>query len=162
MVAVTYRWEGLAETNREIDRFIGDYRARVRRAAEDYGKTTTERMKANHDRDAHDIQRYVNRTWYLTRSIEYDVRPWSGDRLEIRIYTPAYYAHWVENGTPRSRAYPFFWVEVYGQQPYAVTRIWEEVMDAVKYHEAVERASRPRTVTTRTATVPVASMGSLV
>jgi hypothetical protein len=86
-----------------------DLRDRVQTRMKLHGETTTAAMKANHERDAHSIQRYVNRTWTLTRSIVYTLGTWSGDKLAVKFFALAWYADAIENGTARTKAYPFFW-----------------------------------------------------
>lgn len=124
-----------------LDRLIAEVQDAPRKVLTWYGQTATERMKANHDRDAHNIQRYVNRTWYLTTTIGYDVAQITGGTTRVRMYSPASYAEAVEFGTPRSAPYPFFWIEVYGLQPMAEARLATAYYAAFARHEAAIKAS---------------------
>jgi hypothetical protein len=54
----------------------------------------------------------------------------------VRMFAPPFYAEAVEYGTPKSAAYPFFWVEVYGFQDAAVSRLMSEFFGALARHEA--------------------------
>jgi hypothetical protein len=72
-------------------------------------------------RDAHDIQRYVNRTWDLTESIGFTPEPPVdlNDKIvhTLKVFAAAPYAFDVEQGIPgRSRPYPFFWIEIYNEE----------------------------------------------
>lgn len=83
------------------------------------GEQIVKRMQDRHASDAHDIQRYVNRTWNLTNSIGYEVQApqeMGGMVLQpMRVAAAESYAFDVENGVPgHSRAYPFFWIELTG------------------------------------------------
>jgi hypothetical protein len=123
-------------TFQSIDRLLADIQTGQESALEWYGKTATDQMKEQHDRDAHAIQRYVNRTYYLSTSIGYDVARVSDGMWRVRMFAPPFYAEAVEYGTPKSAAYPFFWVEVYGFQDAAVSRLMSEFFGALARHEA--------------------------
>lgn len=91
----------------------------IRAEQERAGAAITARMKDQHGADAHDIQRYVNRTWDLSNSIEYEVQPAQNHGgmllLPMKVAATEVYAFDVENGVPgHSRAYPFFWKELTG------------------------------------------------
>lgn len=122
-----------------IDSLVATIQVLPKEPLERYGKTATDEMKEQHDRDAHAIQRYVNRTYYLTTSIGWDVARVSGGSWRLRMYAPPFYAEAVEYGTPKSAAYPFFWVEVYGHQPAALADMTKAFMDALGRHEKAVR-----------------------
>lgn len=130
-------WKGLSE----VDRSLEDLQVEIQKARHEalkvYGEDATTNMKDRHDADAHDIRRYVNRTWYLTNSITFDLQLMSDKTERLRIFTPAFYASMVENGTARSRPYPFFWVEVYGLEPEAVARLYRLFLKALSDHQRV-------------------------
>jgi len=89
--------------------------------ADAWGVAATTAMKANHDANAHAIQRYENQTFDLTESIGFDLQPLQhngGSTTQpIRIFAAAPYAYDVEHGVPgRSAAYPYFWREVMSGQ----------------------------------------------
>lgn len=92
----------------------------LREQQEAFGEAVTKRMQDSHGADAHDIQRYVNRTWDLTESIGYNLEPTQqqgGGMLlhPMRVFASAPYAADVEMGVPgKSRPYPFFWKELTG------------------------------------------------
>lgn len=131
---ITIKAGDLGSTFASIDQLLVDIQKGQEAALEWYGKTATDEMREQHDRDAHEIQRYINRTYYLTTSIGYDVEK-AGGSWRVRMFAPPYYAEAVEFGTPRSRAYPFFWVEVYGFQDAAVARVMQEYFTALARHE---------------------------
>lgn len=90
----------------------------IRQTEDTWGTSVTTAMKANHDANAHDIARYENQTFDLTESIGYDLQPTHGGggiaRHSVRVFAAVPYAYDVEMGVPgRSRAYPFFWKEVF-------------------------------------------------
>lgn len=129
-------WQGIGEVTRALDDLCAAIKVDVQASMHWYGRIATGEMKAQHDADAHDIQRYVNRTWNLTRSIAYDVRDVGGGVQQLRMYTPVWYAELVEFGTPRSRAYPFFWPAVHGLEDTARDRVIKAFLGALAQHEA--------------------------
>lgn len=132
---LTYTPRDLSSVFRSLDRLVADVQEAPAKALEWYGDTATKRMKANHDRSAHAIQRYVNRTWYLTTTIAFDVTRISGGQSRLRMFAPPTYAEAVEFGTPRSAPYPFFWIEVYGVQPAAEAMLSGIYFGALAAHE---------------------------
>lgn len=85
----------------------------------EFAEAATTRMKDKHGADAHDIQRYVNRTWDLTESIGFNLEPTREEGSvhwhPMRVFAATPYAYDVENGVPgKSRPYPFFWQELTG------------------------------------------------
>ena len=87
-----------------------------------WATATTEAMKANHGENAHDVQRYINRTWTLTESIGFEIEPPELQGLSIyhgvRVFASAPYAADLEQGVPgQNRAYPFYWQEIYAGGP---------------------------------------------
>jgi hypothetical protein len=122
-----------------IDRLIAEVQVSPRLPLEKYGRDATTAMKDQHERDAHQIQRYVNRTYYLTTSIGYEVQRIAQDTWRLRMFAPPYYAEAVEYGTAKSAAYPFFWVAVYGFEMAAVTDITRAYLGCLSRHEATIR-----------------------
>ena len=120
--SISLSWKGADETFRSLD----SLQEAIQKARHDslvtYGEDAVEGMKKRHDADAHEVMRYVNRTWYLTNSITFDTQLMSEKTERLRVFTPAFYAGMVEYGTARSKAYPFFWIEIYGLEPAAVAR----------------------------------------
>lgn len=137
------RWAGVAEVTRALDDMILAIRMNLKAAMSWYGHAATTQMKADHEKDAHDIQRYVNRSWYLTNSIMYDTED-RGQAIRVRFYTPAWYAELVENGTPRSQAYPFFWPAIRGLEPIAQNRVVQVLLEALAKHETWVKAGGGR------------------
>lgn len=136
-----------SETFDSIDTLLKDIQTLQSEGLEWYGKTATTAMKDKHDADAHEIQRYINRTYYLTTSIGYDVVKLGAEIWRLRMFAPPFYAEAVEYGTPRSRAYPFFWPAVYGFEQQALgsmTRAWLSAMtrQSTRVQEDQRRAKR--------------------
>jgi hypothetical protein len=130
------RLNGLQEA---LDRMAGLERAYQQAVIDEFrnwAELVTARMQANHDNDAHDIQRYINRSWYLTRSIGYTIEPWRQGKASLILFATAPYAQAVEEGIPgRSRPYPFFWKEVYGHQDALIDNLRQAAAEAVHRYE---------------------------
>lgn len=122
-----------------IDRLIAEMQVVPRVPLERYGKDATDAMKDQHERDAHAIQRYVNRTYYLTTSIGYEVQRVASDTWRLRMFAPPSYAEAVEYGTPKSAAYPFFWLAVYGFESAALADLTKAFMGVLATHDATVR-----------------------
>jgi len=133
-------WTGMGEVTRALDDLCAAIKVDAEAALHWYGRMATSEMKSQHEADAHDIQRYVNRTWNLTRSIAYDVQRLSGETIRLRMYTPTWYAEPVEFGTPRSRAYPFFWPAVHGLEEAGRMRVIKAFLGALSAHESWVKA----------------------
>lgn len=127
----------------EIDLLLRDFAQFIARGTSQLAEEAVERMRANHARDAHEIQRYINRTWNLTNSTTSTT---DHDQLEDRIRTTfradTDYAEAVEFGTPRSRPYPFFWMEVRRFEEEALERATENFYYLLARFEAAQRALR--------------------
>ena len=147
-MGLTIQWAGIGEITRALDDLILQIRMDTKAALGWYGNTATTEMKANHDRDAHDVQRYVNRSWYLTNSIMFDVED-RGQTLRLRLYTPAWYAELVEHGTPRSQAYPFFWPPIRTLEPLAQQRVVQVLLEGLAKHEAWVKSASGRSARVR-------------
>jgi hypothetical protein len=119
-------------TMQAIDNLMTQIPAAVHSTLEWYGDTATKQMKADHERDAHEIQRYINRTFYLTNTISADVSHPNEKVTRLIMIAPPWYAEAVEEGTPYSRAYPFFWIAVYGVQEEALMRLDRAFNDVFK------------------------------
>lgn len=117
---VTVNDAALAEVQMKLQAIEQQLPDVIRDKQTELAERATKAMKDKHGADAHDIQRYVNRTWDLTESIGYNLEPTQhhGADLQLhpmRVFAAAPYAFDVENGVPgRSRAYPFFWQELTG------------------------------------------------
>lgn len=113
--------DALAKLRERAEQFEYELGERIDRRLDAFGVDTTEAMRENHGKDAHDIQRYVNRTWDLTESIGFTLEPpqeFNGAVVHrLEVFAAAPYAFDVEEGIPgRSRPYPFFWVEIYNEE----------------------------------------------
>ena len=130
---------GLTGLQDALDRLDGVERAYQEAVIVEFrhwAEFVTHRMKEKHDADAHDIQRYVNRTWYLTNSIGYTIEPWRSGKATLLVFATAPYAQAVEEGIPgRSRPYPFFWHEIYGFQDLLIENLRQAVAEAVRRFE---------------------------
>jgi hypothetical protein len=132
---VLREWKGLDQTQRELEGLQLAIQQARHEALDWYGKTATTNMKAKHERDAHLIERYVNRTWRLTNSIAYDIQAISDMLERLRVVATPFYAALVEFGTARSRPYPFFWIEMYGLEEMARQRVHNNVLKTLQNHQ---------------------------
>ncbi len=135
---LTLAWSGLEETVDAISELEQAVQDAIVAAQTRYGQTATALMKANHANDAHEIKRYVNRTWDLTNSIAFAVAQWAGDlsTLTMEAGRDLDYAEAVEQGTSHSRAYPFFWLQVYAGQPVAEKDVYDSVLLILQTQDA--------------------------
>ena len=131
----------LRPTLASIERLIDEVQEVPRVPLARYGANATAAMKERHDADAHAIQRYINRTYYLSTTIGYEVQRTHADQWRLRMFAPPFYAELVEYGTPKSAPYPFFWIEVYGFEPAAIADLTKAFMDAFARHEATIRGA---------------------
>lgn len=74
-------------------------------ALEWFGRTVREEMIHTHT--------FRNRTGRLERSMGYTVEAWTASTIQINVFALAPYARAVEEGTSRSRPYPYFWQVFY-------------------------------------------------
>lgn len=94
-----------------------------------FGRVTTQEMVLTHS--------FTNRTGRLERSIGYSVESWSGNRALVNVFATAPYAQAVEEGTPTSRPYPFFWQVFYKYLPELQQRLQSAVNEALGQYGAV-------------------------
>lgn len=123
--------EGLAILKAKLDKFTPLLQDNVLDVLERHGSMAVERMQENHQSDAHAIQRYINRTWNLTNTIEFKVQPFVSDMARLELAANAAYAYDIENGTSRSQPYPFFWQEVYQVENDALADLQQALDEAV-------------------------------
>lgn len=136
---ITIKPVDFSPTLRAVDQLIAQMEYVPRGPLEKYGHDATSEMKEQHDRDAHAIQRYVNRTFYLSTSIGWEVQHPSDAVWRLRMFAPPWYAEAVEYGTSRSQPYPFFWIEVYAFEPAAVADLSRAFFGLLARHEASVR-----------------------
>lgn len=102
---------------------------------EAFGRLVTHEMIETHT--------FQNITGQLERSIGYSVEAWRGNAIVLNIYALASYAQEVEEGTPNSRPYPFFWPAIYTHLPELEPRLRTAVTTVLaEYGEGGERNFR--------------------
>lgn len=100
---------------------------------EAFGVVTTEQMKRNHppggphppagQMPVFGQHAYIDRTGRLTASIGYHVEGWSNFKALIVVFAAESYAQAVEEGTYRSRPYPFFYPVFYANVPMLMEKL---------------------------------------
>ncbi len=122
---------GIEDTLARLDGLERQIATNVAAELEWFGKTTSEEMVATHS--------FKNITGQLERSIGYTVESWSAGKILVNVFAMAPYAQAVEEGTPTSRPYPFFWPVYYKYLP----ELQERLQKAVDAAYAAFGAERP-------------------
>lgn len=84
-----------------------------------FGRTVTQEMVLTHS--------FQNVTGRLERSIGYSVEQWTANAVVLNVFATAPYAQAVEEGTPTSQPYPFFWPTFYKWLPELQLRLQKAV-----------------------------------
>jgi hypothetical protein len=113
---------GIEETIARLDGIARQIAINVSEVLDWFGRTVTEEMQADHT--------FQNITGRLERSIGYTVESWSAGTVQANVFAMAPYAQAVEEGTPTSRPYPFFWPVIYKYLPELQERLQKAVTAA--------------------------------
>lgn len=100
---------GIEETIARLDGLEKQVALNVAEVLRWFGDTVTQEMIATHT--------FQNITFRLEQSIGFTVESWAAGRIQVNIFALAPYAQAVEEGTPSSRPYPFFWPVFYKWLP---------------------------------------------
>lgn len=122
---------GIEETLARIDSLERQILLNVAIELEWFGRTVTDEMVADHT--------FQNITGQLERSIGYTVESWSAGTIQANVFAMAPYAQAVEEGTPTSRPYPFFWPVIYKYLPVLQDRL-QKAVDLAYEAWGVQRA----------------------
>lgn len=110
---------GIEEVFDRLDSLERQIQINVAIELEWFGRVTTEEMVATHT--------FQNITGRLERSIGYTIESWSAGHIQANVFALAPYAQAVEEGTPTSRPYPFFWPVFYKYLPELQERLQKAV-----------------------------------
>ena len=121
---------GIEQTLARLDGLEKQIKLNVAEVLRWFGDTVTEEMIVTHT--------FQNITFRLEKSIGFTVESWQADTIQANIFAMAPYAQAVEEGTPTSRPYPFFWPVIYKWLPELETRL------AAAVESAYEQFGEPR------------------
>jgi hypothetical protein len=131
---------GIDERIRAVDGLDRQLKLNIVVVLEWFGRTVREEMIHTHT--------FRNRTGRLERSLGYTVEAWTANTIQIMVFATAPYARAVEEGTSRSRPYPYFWPVFYKH----LTELYQRLQQAVDsaFADAVDTGrvnvfARPRT-----------------
>jgi len=110
---------GIEEVLNRLDSLERQILLNVAIELEWFGRTVTDEMVADHS--------FQNITGQLERSIGYTIESWNLGTIQANVFAMAPYAQAVEDGTPSSRPYPFFWPVIYKYLPVFQERLQRAV-----------------------------------
>lgn len=118
---------GIDDALARLDGLQLAYRAAIRGVLDRWAKGTVEKIIEGHPpggphppagvQPEYGQHAYIDRTGQLTRSVGYTIEAWAERTVTLTVFATMPYAELVEYGTPRSRAYPFFWPVIWDRVP---------------------------------------------